>query len=147
MDVDLISVQAFPFLSSDEISRLLPAVHPISVQKGGELFHAGDAADGVFFLEKGRLAVLQRTGFNDRTQVIALLEPGAPVGEGGGAGGSLRSATIIAIEDSVLYHLDCNNLVILGDQEPQILMKLLKRLLFVSNLRLQKCSERLAHVL
>jgi CRP/FNR family cyclic AMP-dependent transcriptional regulator len=147
MGAEAIPVQAFAHFRADEISWLLPVVVPVAVRKGEALFRAGDTADGVFFLEKGRLAVLQRTGFDDRTQVVALLEPGASVGEGGATGLGQRTVTIIAIEDSQLYLLKRESLDALGEKQPQVLLTLLKRLLFISNLRLQKCSERLAHVL
>ena len=144
---ELVSVRAFPYFGPEEISVLLPVLSSVAVRKSEVLFRAGDAADGVFFLEKGRLAVLKRTGFNDRTQVVALLEPGAIVGEGGAIGEGMRTATVIAIDDSILYFLNRLHFDFLEEREPQFLLKLIKRLLFVSNLRLQKCSERLAHVL
>ena len=96
----------------------------------------------MFFLENGRLAVLKETGFNHRTQVVALLEPGASVGEGGALGDSFRSATIMAIEESLLFFLSRATLVSLAEKDPQILIRLLKRLLYTTNLRLQKSSER-----
>lgn len=140
-------VAAFPFLSAEELSELLPAMKSVAVDKGGELFHVGDAADGVYFLETGRLAVLKATGFNDRTQVVALLEPGASVGEGGALKGSSRTATIVAIEESRLCRLGRDSLEAFGEKNPSLLIKLLERLLYVANLRLQKSSERLAHIL
>jgi CRP/FNR family transcriptional regulator, cyclic AMP receptor protein len=138
---------AFHFLHSEEMVGLLPATTQVVLQKGDILFRTGDVADTVFFLEKGRLAVMKETGFNERTQVVALLEPGASVGEGGVLDNSLRAATITAIEGSLLYCLRRKSLVDLAEQDPQILIKILKRLLYVTNLRLQKSSERLAHIL
>ena len=139
--------QAFSFLNAEDQARLVAAATPFSLEKGEVLFHAGDAAEGVFFLEIGRLAVLKETGFNEKTQVVALLEPGASVGEGGAIGGLLRTATVIAIEESLLYCLQHRDLAALGEQDPQILIRIFKRLLYVSSLRLQKSSERLAHIL
>jgi CRP/FNR family transcriptional regulator, cyclic AMP receptor protein len=144
---DEIPVSAFHFLSSEESAGLLPAIKQVIVKKGEALFRTGDVAEGVFFLEKGRLAVLKETGFNHRTQVVALLEPGASVGEGGVLGDSSRSATIMAIEESILFYLDRRFFVALGEKDPQILIRILKRLLYTTNLRLQKSSERLAHIL
>jgi CRP/FNR family transcriptional regulator, cyclic AMP receptor protein len=144
---DEIPVNAFHFLSSKEFAGLLPAATQIVLKKGETLFRTGDVANGVFFLEKGRLAVLKETGFNDRTQVVALLEPGASVGEGGVLGDTPRSATIMAIEESLLFCLSRGTLVALAEKDPQILIRILKRLLYTTNLRLQKSSERLAHIL
>jgi CRP-like cAMP-binding protein len=144
---DEIPADAFHFLSFEESAGLLPAMTQVIVKKGEVLFRAGDIADEVFFLEKGRLAVLKETGFNRRTQVVALLEAGASVGEGGALGNSTRSATIMAIDESLLFCLSRGTLAALSEKNPQILIRILKRLLYTTNLRLQKSSERLAHIL
>lgn len=144
---DTIPVTAFHFLSSEESAGLLPLMKEVVLQKGEFLFRAGDVAEGVFFLEKGRLAVMKETGFNNRTQVVALLEPGASVGEGGALGDSSRSATVVAIEDSLLFFLSREILTALAEKDHQVLIRILKRLLYTTSLRLQKSSERLAHIL
>jgi CRP/FNR family transcriptional regulator, cyclic AMP receptor protein len=138
-------LHALSFLNAEERARVTAA--PVVLKKGEMLFQRGEAAEGVFFVEKGRLAILQETGFNERTQVVALLDPGASVGEGGALGDSFREAAVLAVEDSLLYCLDRERLTALGEHNPQILIRILKRLLYVSNVRLQKSSERLAHIL
>jgi CRP/FNR family transcriptional regulator, cyclic AMP receptor protein len=142
-----IPINAFHFLSVEDSTGLLPAATRVVVKKGEVLFRVGDGAEGVFFLETGKLAVMKETGFNERTQVVALLEPGASVGEAGALDITPRSATIMAIEESVLYFLSRLSLVALAEKNPQMLIKILKRLLYSSTLRLQKSSERLAHIL
>ncbi len=141
------SGNAFQFLTPEELAVLVHVVTPVVVEKGGRLFCAGDASSGVYFLETGRLAVLKETGFNDRTQVVALLEPGASVGEAGVLDNMTHAATIVAIEDSRLHHLGCEGLATLGEKAPLLLLKIMRRLLYVANLRLRKSSERLAHIL
>ena len=136
---------ALSFLTPEERARV--TVRPVSLKKGEILFQAGEAAEGVFFLEQGTLAILMETGFNEKTQVVALLDPGASVGEGGALGDSFRAATVLAVEDSFLYCLDHGSLADLGEHAPQILIRIYKRLLYAANVRLQKSSERLAHIL
>jgi len=138
---------AFQFLTSDEYVQLRPFISPRVLEKGKELFHAGELAENIFFLETGMLAVLKETGFNDRTQVVALLEPGASVGEGGLLDNFFRSATIVAIEESLLYCFERQGLKALEEKNPFLLLKIIKRLLYAVNMRLQKSSERLAHIL
>ena len=144
---DEIPVTAFHFLNSEESAGILSATTQVVLKKGEVLFRTGDVAEGVFFIEKGRLAVLKETGFNHRTQVVALLEPGASVGEGGVLGYAPRSATIIAVDESVLFCLNRGILATLAEKDPHILIRILERLLYTTNLRLQKSSERLAHIL
>ena len=73
-------------------------------RKGAAIFGQGDAADAVFFLERGRikLTVLSRQG---KQAVIALLAPGQFFGEGCLAGQPLRMATATALTESSIIRL------------------------------------------
>ncbi len=80
-------------------------MNSVSYKAGDQVFQKGDPADCLYFLLAGRVAVQSKTGFGDRTQVVALLDPGAPVGEKGLLGGRTRGATIVAVKDSDLFSL------------------------------------------
>jgi CRP-like cAMP-binding protein len=136
-----------PFLDAGELETVLGEMETVSVEKGKYLFNSGDAAGGVYFLFEGRLAVQKFTGFGDRTQVVGLLDPGAPVGEAGVLEGQQRDAAVLAIKDAELLFLSNSAYGHLADREPRIAIKLLQWLLGRTSLRLKKSSERLAHVL
>ena len=119
----------------------------VVIKKGEKLFRAGDESKGVFFLESGRLGVQTLTGFENKTQIVALLDPGAPIGEKGFADTTQRKMTIIAIEDCLLLHLSAENFKQIETEQPQLAIALLKKLLRVGALRLQASSDRLAQVL
>ena len=88
-----------------------------------------------------------KTGFGERMQVVALLDPGAPIGERGLLGHRTRGATLTVVKDSELLVLSQEEFDILVDEDPVLVIKLLKWLLSRVSLRLEKNSERLAHVL
>jgi CRP-like cAMP-binding protein len=137
----------FNFLEKAEAEILLKALESVSYAAGTRIFQKGDPADRLYFLQTGRVAVQNKTGFGERMQVVALLDPGAPVGEKGLLGRRTRGATLTAVKDSVLLALSQEAFEILVDEAPVLAIKLLKWLLNRVSLRLEKNSERLAHVL
>lgn len=135
------------FLERAEAETLLAVMKKVSYAAGTEIFHQGDPAERLYFLISGRVAVQNQTGFGARTQVIALLDPGAPVGEKGLLGGGRRGATITAVNDCELLALTYESFDKLIGDAPPLAIKLLKWLLNRVSLRLEKNSQRLAHVL
>ena len=71
------------------------------LKAGGVLFAAGDAGDGCYLLDRGLLKVtVSSTGGEERT--VAVLGPGAVVGELAMIDRMPRSASVKALRDSVL---------------------------------------------
>ncbi len=134
-------------LTTTEHDELSPYLEEVRISSGEYLFRPGDLADAVFFLKSGRVGVQTSTGFEDRQQVVALLDPGAAVGEKGLTAKGSREMAVIVIEDSVLYSLGMDAFSKLEKSHPDLAFKILKRLLNISALRLRASSKRLAHVL
>lgn len=139
--------KCLPFLEEREARLLLAACQEVDIVSGAQLYKKGDEAACVYFLISGRIAVQQNTGFADRVQVVALLDPGAPIGETGLQRGRTRGATVVAVTQSKLIKLSSDLLEGITVEEPQLVVKLLHWLLERTSLRLRKNSERLAHVL
>lgn len=137
----------FGFLEKEEVKTLLAAMNSVSFTAGTRVCQKGDPADCLYFLRSGRVAVQNKTGFGERMQVVALLDPGAPVGERGLLGPRTRGATLTAVKDSELLVLPQDAFNMLVVEAPGLAIKLLKWLLNRVSLRLEKNSERLAHVL
>lgn len=135
------------FLEEREAQKVLKGMSPVSLESGNSLYSLNDPADCLYLLVSGRIAVRTRTGFGDRMQVVALLDPGAPIGEGGLLNGQTRGATLTAVTDSQLLSLSRQSFEDLSASDPALAVKLLKWLMEKVSLRLKKSSERLAHVL
>lgn len=134
-------------LNKEENAVLKPHLEEVLLDVGEKLYTPGERAQGIFFLQSGRLGVQTSTGFEDKQQVIALLDPGAFVGENGIAGPTLRVMTVYALQESVLVFLSTKAFTILENEEPRLAIKILKKALSTTSMRLQANSDRLAHVL
>jgi CRP-like cAMP-binding protein len=114
---------------------------------GDVLFEYDDVAEAFFFLQKGNLAVHKYTGFLEKMQVIALLDPGTVVGEAALLDRHIRKTRVTAIKDSKLVCLKTKDFEDFRKKFPQSGFILLEYLFSTIALRLEKTSERLARIL
>ena len=139
--------RCFPFLDKVDAEALLRAMDSSSILAGDVLYSINDAADCLYVLVAGRIAVQKFTGFGSRMQVVALLDPGAPIGEGGLLEAQTRGSMLSAVVDSHLLSLSRQSFAELTEIYPSLAVKILKWTLGRLSLRLKKSSERLAHVM
>ena len=144
---DALHRSCFSFLERAEAETLLKVLNRVCYEAGTQVFQKGDSADCLYFLLAGRVAVQNKTGFGERTQVVALLDPGAPVGEKGLLAGHTRGTTLMVVKDAELLELSQGQFDVLVEETPVLAIKLLKWLLHRVSLRLEKNSQRLVHVL
>jgi CRP/FNR family cyclic AMP-dependent transcriptional regulator len=73
--------------------------------KGRTVFHQGDAADAVFFIQKGKVkvAVVSEQG---KEAVVAFMSADDFIGEACLAGQTQRIATATAVADSMIVRLE-----------------------------------------
>jgi CRP/FNR family cyclic AMP-dependent transcriptional regulator len=139
--------ECFPFLEKKDVLVLLTAMETSEIKAGSTLYKTNDSADCLYVLISGRVAVQKQTGFGDRMQVVALLDPGAPLGESGLLDTQYRGATLLAVIDSRLLSLSRKAFAEISNHTPTLAVKVLTWLMGRLALRLKKSSERLAHVL
>jgi len=137
----------FPFLDKDEAEVLLSVLTTKTFAEKSVAMEPGEAAASCYFLVAGKFAVQQATDFAGKTQVVGLLDPGAPVGEAGVLSQKVRKTTVIAVAQCEVLELSQGDFVKLKKDEPELAFKILEWLLDRASRRLQKCSERLAKVL
>jgi CRP/FNR family cyclic AMP-dependent transcriptional regulator len=86
----------------EALSRpLFVAARPLSLKAGEVLFAAGDAGDGCYLLDRGLLKVTVTSSWGEE-RTIAILGPGAVVGELSMIDGGPRSASIVTLTDCLL---------------------------------------------
>ncbi len=85
--------------------------------KNHTIFSQGAAADAVFYIQTGmvKLTVVSPQG---KEAVVAILEPGAFLGESCLAGQPVRTAMAAALEDSTLMRLDKDAMIRALHEEP-----------------------------
>ena len=91
--------------------------HPISLRARDILFHAGDAGDGCYIVRRGvvKASVIAKDG---QERLLAVLGPGALIGELALIDDEPRSATISAMRDCRLLHLPKSSFFRLADEHP-----------------------------
>jgi CRP/FNR family cyclic AMP-dependent transcriptional regulator len=88
-------------LPADLVAELFGAARTVPLARNKTLFLAGDACDGCYRIVDGLLKVTA-AGPSQRARILAILGPGALVGELSMIDGAPRSATVSAIRDSRL---------------------------------------------
>jgi len=137
----------FPHFSRSDISTLLSLMERVVLETGDVLVSFDQPGAKFFIVAEGRLAVQKRTGFGERTQVVALLDPGAPVGERALLRDNIHCSTLVAVKKTELFSLSRKNFEKLKKEHFLLAMSLLEWLLDITSLRLRKNSDRLSHVL
>jgi CRP/FNR family cyclic AMP-dependent transcriptional regulator len=96
--------------------------------KNHTIFSQGKVADAVFYIQDGRvkLTVVSPQG---NEAVVAILEPGAFLGESCLAGQPVRTATAAALEDSTLMRLERDAMIRMLQEEPAFAERFLSYLL------------------
>ena len=76
-----------------------------SYRKGETVFAQADAADAIYYIQKGKVK-LTVVSYNGKEAVVALLGPGDFFGEGCMAGQQLRMSTAAAMSDCSIVRLE-----------------------------------------
>ena len=99
---------------------------------GGELFIAGDPSDGCYRVEQGllKVSIVAQTGTE---RILAIVGPGAIVGELGTIDGLPRSASVSAVRDSALSFISRPAFAAFADTHPEVYKHLV--LLLTARLR------------
>jgi CRP/FNR family cyclic AMP-dependent transcriptional regulator len=146
-DFTNILLQSFSSLTPEECDELSSYLELQEYSKGSVLMTQGDVGDFMGLVLDGKLAIKKETTFPGKFVLIAILERGALVGEIAMAEETIRTASVVAMEDSSLLVLAHENATKLFRDKPLIGVKMLRRILKVVGGRLQLASARLAQLL
>ena len=139
--------KAFKFLSTEEIEELCSYLELREWQTDAVVMDEGGADDYVGFLIEGKLAVKKKTGYWGKHIIIAILEKGAMVGEGAFIDSGPRSTTVIAMEPCRILVLSVQKMDELVLNNPYLSITLMKRMLYITSIRLRKAGERISELL
>jgi CRP-like cAMP-binding protein len=139
-------LQVFQLLTLDELDLLIPNFKLVKYPKGATLFKEGDPGDYFGIVLSGKLEVKKQTEFKDKAIVLALLGKGSFTGELSMLDGQVRSAAVVAREDSEMFILTRDVLDKFMDENPHIGIKILKGIVRTMSIRLRKSVERMAAI-
>jgi len=138
LDEALSGVFLFRGLRSTERHLIGPYLEEIVVEPGAQVMVEGDEADMFYILGQGRMRIsVGGTALRD-------LVDGAHVGELGLLPGNKRTATVTAVQKSVLYALSRDSFEEICRQRPELGVRLSMSLLETMASRLREMSRRLA---
>ena len=132
----MVAKRAAPFNSKTLLAQVGDSRTTLQCQKHQILFAQGDTANGVFYIQAGRvkLSVVSQQG---KEAVVAMLERGSFFGEGCLAGQLVCMATATALDNSSIVRIDKQAMIDVLHNEPAFSELFLAHLL-TRNLRIQE---------
>jgi SulP family sulfate permease len=104
------------FEDRDKVEILMSAMQRIEVEEREHLFEQGERDTGLFMLDQGSMTALISTE-HDGWKRVKKFRPGSLIGEMSAyTSDRLRTASVVANEPSVLYHLTTEKLAELDSQ-------------------------------
>jgi signal transduction histidine kinase len=108
---------------NDELRALGPTGHRKRFSAGEVVFSAGDAGNGLYLVESGRVQISMALG-NGESHVLATIGPGDYFGEMAVLDDAPRSATATAEEETETYFLPREELLGVLTRRPQFALEL-----------------------
>jgi CRP-like cAMP-binding protein len=136
----------FSDLTTREVDVLASLFHPKDWHRGETLFAEGEPCQALYFILVGDIKIFKKDK-NRQYKEIASVGDRSILGEMGFLERSLRSATAIAEKDSAGIGLYYSDFETLCEVDPQIAIKLLKKLNRLLALRLRKTTVEYANIL
>jgi CRP-like cAMP-binding protein len=117
----------FSGLLAAQLQALEQTAQLKAYRSGDRIFEEGQPGDGVYIIVKGRVAISTLIGQN-RSFVLARLDPGDFFGEAAALIDQPRSTTAIAEEDTEVYLVSQHDLLALLGRWPGLTLALLREL-------------------
>ncbi len=133
----------FQSLNDEELKRLVPYFEIANYPSATTIFNEGEEGDFIGFVISGKLEVKKQTGFKGKQVVLAILSKGSFAGELSMLNKQLRTASIVAREDSKLLIMKREALESFIQKYPDSGIKILKGIIRTMAIRQNKTSERL----
>ncbi len=134
----------FSSLDKKSLQTLIPKFTIIHLNAEQILFNQGDPSEFVYILATGKLATLIPLKDN-QTKMISAIYPGETVGELGALTNELRTFTVTATKDCILYRLSSKDFVELCHLSPNILFETLHPMINRSHSIIQKLTTPESH--
>jgi signal transduction histidine kinase len=97
-------VPLFAEMSDEDLDKLCHVVEEFHLPAGEKLFEEGETGDKAYVIEDGQIEILRKSG--GREIQVAIRQPGEVIGEMSLLGSVPRTATGIALTDSVLLVIE-----------------------------------------
>src|SRR6185295_19007420 len=120
----LANIKMFELLDEDDRVALAKVVDEMTVAAGQPLFQAGDPGDSLFIVRQGQIELFIKDTTGQKI-VHHTAEPGDMFGELAMLDSGARTATALALTDSEVLVLDCDDLILLFQRKPEAALNML----------------------
>ena len=128
IDVDLLcSIELFEQLDDEVVGELVGQSSVLDLVRGDVIFEEGAAADSLYVVESGRIAISNKS-FDGRESMVALMERGDLFGEMSLFDEQGRSAEARALEPSQVVEMPYQPLRALWERHPELLWQVVQLL-------------------
>lgn len=138
-------IPIFSDLPTAEVDQLASYFRLKKWAAGETIFHEGENSHDLIFLILGTVSIRKKDKAGQQKE-IAKLEGKNVLGEAAFVDKSLRSATAVAIAETTGIALSQDHLESICDFNPQLAIKLLKKINRLLSLKLRKTSKEFADV-
>lgn len=123
----LINIKMFKLLNEDDRIALAEVVDELALPQGHTLFQSGDPGDSLFIVQSGQIELFTKDTVGQKI-VLTTSENGAMFGELAMLDSGPRTATAVALTDSVVLVLDRGDLLFLFQRKPEAALHMLAAL-------------------
>ncbi len=120
---DLVEEMAMVFVIQVNVERIRAYFTPMELASGETIIHQGDNADGLYYLQSGRLTVFLELPDGGRRRLSAIHE-GTIMGEMGLYSGAERSTTVVADGLCRIFHLSLEHFTSMQRDDPVLATEL-----------------------
>jgi len=137
---------AFRFLDAGDLDELPCYFQIREIPAGGIAWKEGDPCNYLAFIVSGKLEIKKETEFPGKQVIVGVYSKGAIAGEICILERQPREVSAVALEDTMLVILTCENFDRLIKEHPLLGIKFLKGILLTVSKRLKKSFDRLAAI-
>lgn len=130
----------FRDMTRKEVDAFAGYVQAYQAPAGVEVLREGARESYMFIVAEGRLDILKQTGKEGDSRKIATVRAGKTIGEMSLLDGLPHSATAVVVEPSVLLLLTRSRFEQLLSEQPEVALKMVRKMATLMSLRLRQTS-------
>jgi CRP-like cAMP-binding protein len=138
------TIPVFSGIKKEALISLSSVLKEERFQRGDCIVREGDYSNTIYIIRSGEVEVRKVINReSDRFKTLAILEEGDIFGEMAVFGGELRSADVIAREDSILWRMDSNDVINIVAKDAVSGVRLLQVIITILIARIKSLNREL----
>ena len=132
-------------MTDQQLDRIVDMLEPVKAKKDAAVLTEQDEGIDLYIILRGQVRVSKY--IQNEEEAIAMLRPGALFGEMAILGQTVRSASVIAHTDVLLYRLDGMQFLSFLEEDRDAGFKVMRRMAIMLAKRLHDLNERYRNML